>query len=262
MSKPRVVAEAYRLAEEIESGRKAQADTRDAEQRYIVFLRENQAALERHLPKERSLFYTFPLTWEDVRLLADSGLQYYLDGIREYSFEGWDGDRLPPEFFLMRNIVTAVFSGTNFSSISGDYASLTRLEELIIEEVAALKSLDEPSVALAPAIRRITINACDLKVFPAQLYDATTLEELAICYCNDGDMGTYPFATIPPGISQLKRLKILDFSGLGLTSLPPEFLEMPWLRQLALYRSEFSEAEIAALRQALPKTKISLKLDD
>lgn len=258
MSQPPEIAEAYRLAEEIETARKAQSDSGNAEQRYIAFLRDNQAALEPHLPAERSLFYTFPLRWDDISLLADSGLQYYLDGIQEFSFEGWTGDQLRPEFFLMRNIVTVYFSGTNFESIAGDYASLLKLEELVAEEVWALRFLDDPSVAEAPAIKRVHVNACGLEVFPRQLYKATTLEELSISYCHNGDYLMYPFFAIPSGISQLTRLKSLNLASIGITNLSPDILEMPWLEKLNLMGNDISPEDRARLHAALPNTKIFL----
>jgi Leucine-rich repeat (LRR) protein len=165
---------------------------------------------------------------------------------------------LPPEFFLMRNIVTAFLSGTNFGSIAGDYASLTRLEELVAEEVWTLRRLDDPSVAEAPAIRRITINACGLEVFPRQLYKATTLEELSISYCHNGEYLMYPFFAIPAGIAQLTRLKVLGLAGIGITNLPPDLLEMTWLETLNLMGNDLSVGDRARLLAALPNTKILL----
>lgn len=256
MSQTAEIAEAYRLAETIENARKAGADSREAERQYFAFLRGHQAALEPHLPDERNLFYTFPLDWDDIKRLADAGLQYYLDAVREYNFEGWSGDQLPPEFFLMRNIVSAYLSGTDFESIAGDYASLSKLEELVAEEVWTLRFLDDPSVAEAPAIKRVYLNACGLEVFPQQLYKAETLEQLCISYCRTREDILYPFFTIPPGISRLTRLKTLNLAGIGMTNLPPEILEMSWLEQLNLMSNDIPEIDQDRLRAALPQTKI------
>jgi hypothetical protein len=256
MSQTAEIAEAYRLAEAIENARKAGTDSREAERQYFAFLRGNQAALEPHLPYERNLFYTFPLDWDDIKRLADAGLQYYLDAVREYNFEGWSGDQLPPEFFLMRNIVSAYLSGTDFESIAGDYASLSKLEELVAEEVWTLRFLDDPSVAEAPAIKRVYLNACGLEVFPQQLYKAETLEELSISYCRTREDMLYPFYAIPRGISRLTRLKVLDLAGIGLTNVPLEILEMTWLEKLNLMSNDIPEIDQGRLRAALPNTKI------
>lgn len=250
------IAEAYKLAEAIETARKAGTNSRQAVSQYLAFLRDNQAMLEPCLPDERNLFYTFPLDWDDIKQLADAGLQYYLDAVREYNFEGWSGDQLPPEFFLMRNIVSAYLSGTDFESIAGDYASLTKLEELVAEEVWTLRCLDDPSVAEAPAIKRVYLNACGLEVFPQQLYRAATLEELCISYCRTREDILYPFFAIPYGISRLTRLKKLNLAGIGLTNLPSEILEMPWLEQLNLMSNDIPEIDQEKLREALPNTKI------
>jgi hypothetical protein len=76
------IAEAYELAEEIESLWKAGSDSCDAKNRYIGLLRWNKAALEPLLPGERDLFYAFRLERDDIRRLSDCDLQYDLAGIR------------------------------------------------------------------------------------------------------------------------------------------------------------------------------------
>jgi hypothetical protein len=260
VAKKAEIAEAYRRAEAIGSARKADADTRTLEREYVAFLRDNQAALEPKLRSERSLFYTYPQRWEDIRFLADNGAQFYLDAVREYDFEGWAGDELPPEFFLFRNIETAYLGGTDFELIAGDWKSLKKLKTLSADEIWTLRELDNPSVAEAPAIESVAFNWCGLEVFPQQLFAATTLKRLSVAYCHDGSLHLYPFPRIPPGISKLTNLKELDLSGLGLSEIPPDLLEMTWLKALFLFENLIEKKDQERLRTALPNTKIQFEL--
>jgi Leucine-rich repeat (LRR) protein len=251
------LSKVYQFAEAVQSTRQANSDDTEAVHQLLEYLHEKQADLEQHLPHERDLFFTFPSCWEDLKLLADSGLQYYLDSIREFDCEGWSGTALPPEFFLMRHLVTAYLGGTNFESISGNYAAMPRLETLVAEEVWALHALDDPSVAEAPRIQEVAISACELHEFPVQLYRASTLTSLTISYCHNSSYLTYPFSTIPPGIAQLRQLKKLDLAGIGLYEIPAELFEMTWLEKLNLLTNDMIPlSQRNQLIAALPNTTI------
>ena len=258
MSRPPEVDRVLALAQDIEQARAIGVAGADIEARLIDCLKLNRDTLEPHLRGEQRIFSSYPSRRDDLARLADAGLHYVLDSIERFFCDGWRDAQLPPEFFLMRNLNYANVSGTCFESIAGDYAGLTKLETLVAEEVWTLRFLDDPSVADAPAIREVYLNACGLEVFPERLFDAATLESLTISYCHDGELLTRPFWRIPSGLSRLRSLKRLDLCAIGLEEVPEEMFSMTWLERLDLSSNRIDVATSAGLRSALPDTELRL----
>lgn len=253
-----LLATANELALRCEAARHGRPFDPAAEDAMFAFLRSCRDELAAATTGEAEFLKSFPCRFANFPRLADEGLLFVLEAIATFNGEGFAGERLPAEFFLMRNVEAIWLSGTCLSSVSGDYASLPRLQTFVMEEVWALERLDDPSVAEAPAIESVDLNACGLTAYPKQLHRAGALKHLSVSYCHDGHGLTRPFAELPAGLADLRSLRNLKLAGIGLSRLPEELFQMDWLESLVLLSNEIPEEQQERLRSALPTTGIHL----
>lgn len=167
------------------------------------------------------------LTWWGAE--RDDGSRYPID--------------MPDELCSMVSLETldlSAASGDGIISISSNISALTALTALDVEKNFIELDCFPEEVSKLTSLIKLNISETFLGTIPRQVFALTALEELHArllelpAYDENGEEIDSPVIEVPPEISELKRLKVLDLSGNDIREIPPEISALTALEVLTM----------------------------